>query len=47
MKLQQDCGVADLKMSDYGIQKEECMTLAVNATGNQWADLFFGQPPAK
>ena len=30
-QLQQDCGVADLKMSDYGIQKSECMTLAVNA----------------
>ena len=29
--LQEDCGVADLKMSDYGIQKEECMTLAHNA----------------
>lgn len=30
-KLQEACGVAELKMSDYGIQKDECMTLAVNA----------------
>ena len=29
--LQEACGVADLKMSDYGIQKEEAMTLAKNA----------------
>ena len=28
VKLQEDCGVADLKMSDYGIKKEECLTLA-------------------
>lgn len=27
-KLQEACGVADLKMSDYGLKKEECMTLA-------------------
>lgn len=31
VELQEACGVADLKMSDYGIQKEECMTLAKNA----------------
>lgn len=30
-KLQKDCGVADLKMSDYGIQPEEFDTLAKNA----------------
>lgn len=30
-KLQEDCGVANLKMSDYGIKKEECMDLAKNA----------------
>lgn len=30
-KLQEDCFVADLKMSDYGIKKDECMTLAINA----------------
>lgn len=31
VKLQEACGVANLKMSDYGFQKEESMTLAVNA----------------
>ena len=31
VQLQRDCGVDDLKMSDYGFTKEECMTLAVNA----------------
>ena len=30
-KLQEDCGVSDLKMSDYGIEKEESMVLARNA----------------
>ncbi len=30
-KLQEDCGVADLKMSEYGFDKSECMTLAINA----------------
>ena len=30
-KLQEDCGVADLKMSDYGIKPEEFETLARNA----------------
>jgi len=30
-KLQQDCGVSDLKMSDYGITREELPTLATNA----------------
>ena len=30
-KLQEDCGVADLKMSEYSFDKSECMTLAVNA----------------
>lgn len=30
-KLQEDCGVADLKMSDYGIKPEEFETLAKNA----------------
>lgn len=30
-KLQKECGVADLKMSDYGIQNDEFMTLAKNA----------------
>lgn len=31
VELQEACGVADLKMSDYGIQKGECLTLAKNA----------------
>lgn len=31
VKLQEACGVADLRMSDYGIQKDEFMTLARNA----------------
>ncbi len=31
VKLQEACGVADLKMSDYGFKKEESMTLAINA----------------
>lgn len=30
-ELQEACGVAELKMSDYGIKKDECMTLAKNA----------------
>lgn len=30
-KFQKDCGVDDLKMSDYGIQKSELETLAKNA----------------
>ena len=29
LQLQKECGVADLKMRAYGIQREECMTLAV------------------
>ncbi len=31
VKLQEECGVADLKMSDYGLQSDEFMTLAQNA----------------
>lgn len=31
VKLQKDCGVADLKMSDYGIKPEEFETLSRNA----------------
>ena len=30
-ELQNACGVSDLKMSDFGIDKNECMTLAINA----------------
>ncbi|EHQ90637.1 iron-containing alcohol dehydrogenase [Desulfosporosinus youngiae] len=31
VKLQEECGVADLKMSDYGIRPDEFMTMAQNA----------------
>lgn len=31
VKLQEDCGVADLKMSDYGIEPAEFETMAINA----------------
>ncbi len=31
VKLQEACGVADLKMSEYGFRKDECMTLAICA----------------
>lgn len=43
VKLQEDCGVADLKMSDYGIQPDECMTLAVNARETM-GGLFLANP---
>ena len=43
IQLQKDCGVADLKMSDYGIQKEECMTLAKNARATM-GGLFMADP---
>ena len=41
--LQNACGVDDLKMSDYGIQKDECMTLAVNARETM-GGLFLANP---
>lgn len=40
MNLQEECGVADLKMSDYGIMPEEFMTLAKNARATM-GGLFF------
>lgn len=43
VKLQEECGVADLKMSDYGIQPDECMTLAKNARATM-GGLFFCDP---
>lgn len=43
VKLQEDCGVADLKMSDYGFQKEEAMTLAKGARSMQYG-LFLANP---
>jgi len=41
--LQKACGVDALKMSDYGIQKDECMTLAVNARETM-GGLFLANP---
>ncbi len=43
VKLQEDCGVDGLKMSDYGIEKSECMTLAVNARETM-GGLFLANP---
>ena len=43
VNLQKACGVADLKMSDYGIRKDECMTLAVNARETM-GGLFLANP---
>ena len=41
--LQKACGVDNLKMSDYGIQKDECMTLAGNARETM-GGLFLANP---
>lgn len=43
VKLQEACGVSGLKMSDYGIEKSECMTLAVNARETM-GGLFLSNP---
>ncbi len=43
IQLQKDCGVADLKMSDYGITPDEFMTLAVNARETM-GGLFLANP---
>ena len=43
VQLQKDCGVADLKMSDYGITPDEFMTLAVNARETM-GGLFLANP---
>lgn len=43
IQLQKDCGVTDLKMSDYGFTKDECMTLAVNACETM-GGLFLANP---
>jgi len=42
-RLQQDCGVADLKMSDYGIIPDEFLPLAVNARETM-GGLFLANP---
>lgn len=39
VKLQEACGVADLKMSDYGIQKDEFDKMAKNARETMGGDL--------
>lgn len=43
VQLQKDCGVDELKMSDYGITDDECMTLAVNARETM-GGLFLANP---
>lgn len=43
VQLQKECGVADLKMSDYGFEKSESMTLAVNARETM-GGLFLSNP---
>ena len=42
-QLQKDCGVDNLKMSDYGITADACMTLAVNARETM-GGLFLANP---
>lgn len=43
VQLMKDCGVDDLKMSDYGFKPEESMTLAVNARETM-GGLFLANP---
>ncbi len=43
LDLQKDCGVDNLKMSDYGIKKEESLTLAKNARATM-GNLFKADP---
>lgn len=43
LKLQKDCGVDDLKMSDYGFSPDESMTLAKGARSMQ-GGLFLANP---
>lgn len=43
VKLQEDCGVADLKMSDFGFAPDEAMTLAKGARSMQ-GGLFAANP---
>ena len=42
-KLQKDCGVDNLKMSDYGFTKDEFQTLAENARATM-GGLFMSDP---
>lgn len=43
VELQEACGVADLKMTDYGIQRDDCITLAQNARATMGG--LFGADP--
>lgn len=43
VQLQKDCGVDNLKMSDHGFSKDECMTLAINARETM-GGLFLANP---
>ena len=43
VKLQKECGVADLKMSDYGFTPDEFDTLATNAKETM-GGLFLANP---
>ena len=43
VELQKACGVDNLKMSEYGFSKDECMTLAVNARETM-GGLYAGNP---
>ena len=43
LRLQEACGVADLKMSDFGFAPEEAMTLAKGARSMQ-GGLFLANP---
>ncbi|MDO4507623.1 MAG: iron-containing alcohol dehydrogenase [Spirochaetales bacterium] len=43
IELQKACGVSDLKMSDYGFEKSECMTLA-KAARNLQGGLYAANP---
>ena len=43
VELQEACGVADLKMSDYGIQRDDCITLAQDARATMGG--LFGADP--
>lgn len=45
VKLEEDCNVADLKMSDYGIKEDEFMTLAINA--RETMGMLFMADPAE
>ena len=43
VQLQKNCGVADLKMSDYGFTPDESMKLAINARETM-GGLFLANP---